>query len=85
MELFNELSDFDAQPATASAADVFAVREALESLIVMLAPFSPHVAEEMWERLGHTGGLIRRCARTRYGQRRMLNWPERQSWRFPSR
>jgi leucyl-tRNA synthetase len=58
MELFNELSDFNAQPATASAADVFVVREALESLTLMLAPFSPHIAEEMWEGLGHAGGLI---------------------------
>ena len=58
MELFNELSDFDAQPASATAADVFAVREALQSLTLMLAPFSPHVAEEMWASLGHAGGLL---------------------------
>src|SRR5213079_2885737 len=31
MELFNELSAFEVEPATASDADVFAVREALES------------------------------------------------------
>jgi leucyl-tRNA synthetase len=24
----------------------------------MLAPFSPHAAEEMWEGLGHQGGLL---------------------------
>lgn len=58
MELFNELSDFNAEPSTASEADLFAVREALESLVVMLAPFSPHVSEEMWEALGHAGGLL---------------------------
>jgi leucyl-tRNA synthetase len=58
MELFNELSDLNADPAGASASDVFAVREALESLVTMLAPFSPHVAEEMWESLGHQGGLL---------------------------
>ncbi|MDQ2977404.1 MAG: leucine--tRNA ligase [Acidobacteriota bacterium] len=58
MELFNELGDFNADPATASDADGFAVREALESLVVMLSPFSPHVAEEMWEKLGHVGGLL---------------------------
>jgi leucyl-tRNA synthetase len=58
MELFNQLSDFDADPATASDADVLAVREALESLVVMLSPFCPHVAEEMWEKLGHPGGLL---------------------------
>jgi leucyl-tRNA synthetase len=34
------------------------VREALESLVLMLAPFSPHVAEEMWEHLGHDRGLL---------------------------
>ncbi|MBA3514422.1 MAG: leucine--tRNA ligase [Pyrinomonadaceae bacterium] len=60
MELFNDLNDFSAQPDTASAADLFVVREALESLTLMLAPFSPHIAEEMWERLGHAGGLIKR-------------------------
>lgn len=59
MELFNELSDFNAQPSNASAADLFVAREALESLTLMLAPFSPHVAEEMWERLGHAGGLLK--------------------------
>jgi leucyl-tRNA synthetase len=58
MELFNELSAFETEPATASDADVFAVREALESLVLMLAPFSPHVAEEMWHHLGHAGGLL---------------------------
>ncbi|MDQ3173701.1 MAG: leucine--tRNA ligase [Acidobacteriota bacterium] len=63
MELFNELSDFNAQPATASAAELFVVREALESLTLMLAPYSPHIAEEMWERLGHTGGLIQKLGR----------------------
>ena len=58
MELFNELSDFNADPGSASEGDVFAVREALESLVLMLAPFSPHIAEEMWENLGHEGGLL---------------------------
>jgi leucyl-tRNA synthetase len=58
MELFNQLIDFNADPATASDADAFAVREALESLALMLAPFSPHVSEEMWEAFGHEGGLL---------------------------
>jgi leucyl-tRNA synthetase len=58
MELFNELSAFETDPATASDTDVFAVREALESLVIMLAPFAPHAAEEMWANLGHQGGLL---------------------------
>ena len=59
MELFNELSDFNADPSTASEGDVFAVHEALETLVLMLTPFSPHVAEEIWENLGHEGGLLK--------------------------
>jgi leucyl-tRNA synthetase len=58
MELFNELSAFETEPTTATDADAFAVREALESLVLMLAPFSPHAAEEMWQHLGHNGGLL---------------------------
>jgi leucyl-tRNA synthetase len=59
MELFNQLSDFNVDPAKASPAEVYVVREALESLVLMLAPFAPHVAEEMWEQLGHVGGLMK--------------------------
>ena len=32
-------------------------REALEILVLMLAPLTPHLAEELWEMLGHSGGL----------------------------
>jgi leucyl-tRNA synthetase len=59
MELLNALGEFVAEPGKASAAEVFAVREAIEALVVMLAPFSPHVAEEMWESLGKEGGLVK--------------------------
>jgi leucyl-tRNA synthetase len=33
------------------------VRESVEALIRMLAPFAPHTAEELWEALGHEAGL----------------------------
>jgi leucyl-tRNA synthetase len=59
MELLNALGDFNVDPATASDSDLFAAREAIEAIVVMLAPFSPHVAEEMWEGLGHEGGLLK--------------------------
>jgi leucyl-tRNA synthetase len=58
MELSNALGDSGVQPNDAAAADLFAVREALEALIVMLAPFAPHIAEEMWEAVGHEHGLL---------------------------
>jgi leucyl-tRNA synthetase len=33
------------------------MREAVEVLVRMLAPFAPHTAEELWEMLGHESGL----------------------------
>ena len=33
-------------------------KELIEELIVMLAPFAPHFAEENWERLGHDGSIF---------------------------
>ena len=72
MELVNELYAFSEQSATGSpggrgaTATVTAervetlsvVREAIEALVLMVSPFAPHTAEELWERLGHAGGLI---------------------------
>jgi leucyl-tRNA synthetase len=63
MELFNQIVDFNADPGKASEEDVFAMREALESTVIMLAPFAPHVAEEMWAGLGHSSGLLREAPR----------------------
>jgi leucyl-tRNA synthetase len=51
MELTNTLYDFRVEPENAAAGDLFAVREALESLILMLTPYAPHVSEELWEAL----------------------------------
>jgi len=33
-------------------------RAEVEPLVVMLAPFAPHIAEELYQRLGHNGGLF---------------------------
>jgi leucyl-tRNA synthetase len=30
----------------------------IEPLVVMIAPFAPHMAEDLWERLGHEGGIF---------------------------
>ncbi|GAA0567099.1 leucine--tRNA ligase [Paractinoplanes ferrugineus] len=34
-----------------------ASREAIEPLVLMTAPFAPHLAEELWAKLGHSGSL----------------------------
>ena len=34
-------------------------RAAAEGFVLLLAPFAPHVAEELWERLGHRESLAR--------------------------
>ena len=33
------------------------LRESLVSLTLLLAPFTPHLAEELWEMLGETGSV----------------------------
>jgi len=33
-------------------------RSEVEALVVMVAPFAPHLAEELWERLGHEGSIF---------------------------
>ena len=72
MELVNEtyaycertrLGPFAEGPADAAAgrgAPVGALgvlRESIEALILMLAPFTPHLSEELWEAMGHAGGV----------------------------
>jgi len=36
-----------------------APREAVESLVIMLAPLAPHISEELWHRLGHDTLVVR--------------------------
>jgi leucyl-tRNA synthetase len=72
MELVNELygycgrsecmpvgrsTDDAAGDVQASAGSVAVLKEALEALVLMLSPFAPHMAEELWESLGHAGGV----------------------------
>jgi leucyl-tRNA synthetase len=34
------------------------LKEAIEALVLMISPFAPHMAEELWEMLGHAGGIV---------------------------
>jgi leucyl-tRNA synthetase len=54
MELTNEI--YACEPLEESVRPEVQ-KEVLELLTLMLAPMTPHIAEEMWEILGHTNGL----------------------------
>jgi leucyl-tRNA synthetase len=54
MELVNAIQSFESRNLPDNAT---VLREALESVVLMLAPFVPHFAEELWAGLGHTKGL----------------------------
>ncbi|MHB1651021.1 MAG: leucine--tRNA ligase [Desulfitobacteriaceae bacterium] len=49
MELVNALYLYKERPEADSAL----AKEALESILLLLAPFAPHVTEEIWSELGH--------------------------------
>jgi leucyl-tRNA synthetase len=35
------------------------LKEAIETVVILLAPFVPHIAEEMWEKLGNKESIFR--------------------------
>jgi leucyl-tRNA synthetase len=64
MELSNALGDFKVEPRTANEGDLFAIDEAVKSLILMLAPYAPHITEELWEiSTGGSEGILQSGAR----------------------
>jgi leucyl-tRNA synthetase len=54
MELVNAIQSFESRNLPDNAP---VLREALESVVLMLAPFVPHFAEELWAGLGHKGSV----------------------------
>ena len=55
-ELTNEIVDF-AGAGAGGAGEAWALGESLEAAVTLIGPMTPHVAEEMWHRLGHTSLL----------------------------
>ncbi|MGD0883983.1 MAG: leucine--tRNA ligase [Thermodesulfovibrionales bacterium] len=60
MELVNELSLFQAETDEEWAV----LRESIETVLLLLAPFSPHITEEMWREVGNQPSIFTQ------------NWPE---------
>jgi leucyl-tRNA synthetase len=70
MELVNELYAFSEGTAhgaptrgepsagrTERSQTIAVLREAIDGLVLMMSPFAPHTAEELWQMLGHVDGL----------------------------
>jgi leucyl-tRNA synthetase len=62
MELVNALHDFDraSMDSMGRAERQRLLHEAVETLILLLGPVTPHIAEELWSALGHRESLFRR-------------------------
>jgi len=58
MELVNEIQGADAQLA-AGEVSAAVVHELLRALALLLAPFAPYLAAELWEELGEEGSILR--------------------------
>jgi leucyl-tRNA synthetase len=78
IELEHAIADAEPELARGPSRPVF--REALESLVLLLAPFAPHLCEELWQRLGRRFPVVDR------------NWPladagaaQRTTWSWPCR
>jgi leucyl-tRNA synthetase len=55
MMLLNDLEDFIASVQETSPSPAFV--EGVNALLLLLAPFAPHITEELWERTGHAGSV----------------------------
>ena len=67
MELLNELTTFkqnvlDINEKSSESDKIF--KESMESIILMISPFSPHVSEELWKEMGEEGYIFN------------ANWPK---------
>ncbi|MBS3731573.1 MAG: leucine--tRNA ligase, partial [Desulfobacterales bacterium] len=60
MELVNAMYGIDSQmaPDEADPQTAGVMRQALETVLLLLAPMVPHVTEEIWEALGHEAGSL---------------------------
>jgi leucyl-tRNA synthetase len=62
MELVNALHAFEqaSLDRVASGERAALLREGIETVLLLLGPFCPHVTEELWQTLGHRESLFRR-------------------------
>jgi leucyl-tRNA synthetase len=54
MELLNAINKFEDTSAAGRAVE----HEALEAVVIMLSPMTPHICHALWQQLGHRTALI---------------------------
>jgi len=60
MELSNELGDYSNSCATGGQAfNAPLVKQAVETLILLLSPITPFVTEELWRQIGHSSAILK--------------------------
>ena len=57
MELYNTITEWEREGD--SAGDPGAMDETIRTLVILISPFAPHIADELWKRLGGTASVFR--------------------------
>lgn len=59
MEMVNEVSQFEVEGDPAHQEErVFVLGKALETILILLSPFAPHLCEELWAEIGHKESIF---------------------------
>jgi leucyl-tRNA synthetase len=58
MELLNTVTKFKDASGESNSVDGQVIQEALEVIVLVLAPIVPHFSHALWQHLGHTGAVI---------------------------
>jgi leucyl-tRNA synthetase len=57
MELMNAIDELKISEASSDPMKAV-FRDAIEKVVLLISPFAPHIAEELWQELGHEGGVL---------------------------
>lgn len=58
MEFLNELQEYTSKKSSITDEDRFAMRFAIENLLLLISPFAPHIAEELWSQIGNKPSIL---------------------------
>ena len=57
MELMNSIDHLKISDDSSESAKIV-FRDAIQNVVLLISPFAPHIAEELWIELGHTAGVM---------------------------